>query len=231
MRPVDVNRVHAGVEPTREAWLIDLRTRRDDPAGLDAEFLSAANRQEGLRPCLMAMPAPLAELERRVAAYRAAGAPDVVRICPGPDGHGYPLEAWAVSPIPEYCDAENLALIVDVGHPAGGFPWPEIVGFARAYPRLAVVAIGAPFRGPTAARALDATPNLVLETSAFVEADTADFARAVRSGGAYRFVYGSGETGLDASVVAGALDDADSEIVLAGTAGHLGGGTWALTYL
>src|SRR5438067_1108134 len=84
--------------------------------------------------------------------------------CPGPHGRSCPLVWSAVSPVPEYCAREELALVIDFRSEAPAYPWSEIVDFARAYPRLAVVALAAPLQGPTAGRALDAASNLVLET-------------------------------------------------------------------
>jgi hypothetical protein len=232
MRPVDINWMQRDGSLGAEVWVTYPRARSENPANLDAEWLSA-DRTPGMRPCLVAMPGPIEELERRVVAHRAAGAPGVVRICPGPEGHGYPLEPWALSPLPEYCEREDLALVIDVGAPAAGagFPWAEIVRFARAYPGLAIAALAAPLVRPTAARALDVAPNLVLETSALSKADAAEFAELVRSHGAYRFAYGSGAGGSDTAFVAGALDAADADVVLAGTASHLAEGTWGATYL
>jgi len=105
------------------------------------------------------------------------------------------------------------------------------VDFARAYPRLAVVALAAPLQGPTAGRALDAASNLVLETSALKAAGSIELGELARTRGAHRLAYGAGTLRTPAAAVSAHVDPADADIILAGTAGHLGGGTWSTTYL
>jgi hypothetical protein len=210
-----------------EAWVMDPRAATADPAKL--EELPGADPRA--RPCLVAMPGPLAGLERRVAAYRAAGGPAVLRICPGPKGHGYPLEPWALSPIPEFCAREELALAIDFQPGPNDLPWSGIVGFARAYPWLAVIVLAAPLGGPTAARALDAAANLVLDTAGATKADEAAIPGLVRACGAYRLAYASGDARVPAPQVSAGLDPADAAAVLSGTASHLAAGTWSATYL
>lgn len=214
-------------EDVTEAWVMDPRAARADPATLTGAPVSDLR----VRPYLVAVPGRLAELERRVADHRSNGGPAVIRICPGPAGHGYPLAGWAVSPLPEYCAREELALVIDFRSPAPAFPWAEIVDFARAYPRLAVVAVAAPLCGPTAGRALDATANLVLETSALAVAEAAELGELARTRGAYRLAYGSGTARTPAAAIRANVVPADADIILAGTAGHLGDGTWSTTYL
>jgi len=234
MRVVDIN--PSGVPPAVDAlvvdaWVIDGRARSEDPARYEAMDLASQDRTRRLRPCLVAMPGPLDELERRLADHRRAGAPAVIRICPGAQGHGYPLESWALSPLPEFAEREELALIVDYGAAEGGYPWSEVVKFARDYPRLPIAALGAPLDGPTAARALDATPNLILETSAFIGKAGSGLSDLVRACGAYRFAHGSGGARAPVSALVEAIEAGDAEIVLAGTADHLANGTWGSTYL
>jgi hypothetical protein len=214
-------------EGVTEAWIMHPGAVQADPARLE-EWTASDMR---MRPYLVAVPGRLAELERRVAAYRARGGPAVIRICPGPYGHGYPLVSWAVSPIPEYCAREELALVIDFRSEPPAYPWSEIVDFARAYPRLAVVALAAPLCGPTAGRALDATSNLVLETSALKAADAAELGELAATRGSYRLAYGSGTARMPAAAIAANVAPAAADIILAGTAGHLAAGTWSATYL
>jgi hypothetical protein len=210
-----------------EAWVMDPRAAQRDPAFLDGTSVLDTR----MRPYLVAVPGRLADLERRVAAHRASGGPAVIRICPGPLGHGYPLVSWAVSPVPEYCAGEELALVIDFRSQPPAYPWSEIVDFARAYPRLAIVALGAPLHGPTAGRALDATSNLVLDTSSLGAADAIDLGELARTRGAYRLAYGTGIARMPPTAVAANVAPADADIILAGTAKHLGDGTWSTTYL
>lgn len=226
---VDINADANGPlgEDITEAWVMHPRAAEADPATLPAAPFSDSR----VRPYLVAVPGRLAELERRVAAHRANGGPAVVRICPGPHGHGYPLVSWAVSPLPEYCAREELALVIDFRSAAPAYPWSEIVEFARAYPRLAVVALAAPLHGPTAGRALDATSNLVLETSALKAAEASELGELATTRGAYRLAYGTAATRTPAAVVSAFVAPADADSILAGTAGHLARGTWSTTYL
>jgi hypothetical protein len=228
MRRVDINsrerRLAPGVD---EAWVANPLARRADPADVAASGELPAN----IRECLAAMPDSIRNLDALVAAVRAAGAPAVVRIFPGPDGHGYPLEPWAVSPIPEYCEREDLALAIDFGD-AGPFPWRDVVAFARAYPRLTIVAHAAPFAGPTLRRALDAASNLIFDTSGLAgSADPLALAALVRSHGAHRVAYGSGGSAVAAAEIAAALDGSDAEMVMSGVAARLDKGTWGSDFL
>jgi hypothetical protein len=215
------------VDGVTEAWTMDPRAAQADPAKLEELPVSDAR----VRPYLVAIPGRIADLERRVAAHRGRGGPAVIRICPGPYAHGYPLVTWAVSPIPEYCAREELALVIDFHSGATGYPWSEIVDFARAYPRLAVVALAAPLNGPTAGRALDATANLILDTSAASATEAVAVGELAATRGAYRLAYGTGATRMPGAVVLKNVDAADAEEILAGTARHLAAGTWSSTYL
>ena len=230
MRVVDINALGAS-QFADEVWLVDPRARCLDPSSFDRLGLDANKRAASIRVCLVAMPGPIQELERRVAAHRAVGAPAVLRLCPGPGGHGFPLEPWAVSPIPEYCEREEMSVAVDFADAPLGYHWAEIVRFAREYPRLPIVALGSPLSGPTPARALDAAPNLILETSAPGASQSDQISALVRSHGAYRFAYGSGTAGSAPEVIASALGAADKQIVFSETADQLGNGTWAATHL
>jgi hypothetical protein len=228
MRRVDINaRSPRRADGIDEVWLVNPLARSSDPAGVDSGTLTGAN----VRECLVAMPGSSGDLATRVSAARITGAPAVVRICPGPQGHGYPLASWAVSPIPEYCEREDLALFIDFGERAD-YPWTEVVAFARAYPRLAVVALGAPLRGPTAALAFDATANLILDTTGLTDAaDLPALALLARECGAYRLAYASGEAGIAPREIAAALPGADAEMILAATAARLDKGTWGSEFL
>jgi hypothetical protein len=228
MPRVDVNaRSPLPADGVDEVWLVNPLARSGDPAGIDSGSLTAPN----VRECIVAMPGSSDDLATRVAAARNAGAPAVVRICPGVHGHGYPLEPWAVSPIPEFCEREDLALFVDLGE-RPDYPWSEVIAFARAYPRLAMVALGAPFKGPTAGLAFDATANLIFDTSGLTDAaDLSSLASLARERGAYRLAYGSGEAGIAAGEIAAALSGADAETVLAATAAKLDKGIWGSEFL
>jgi predicted TIM-barrel fold metal-dependent hydrolase len=207
--------------------MVNPMARRNDPARGEA----AATATENVRECMVAMPESVRDLAARAAARRARGAPAVVWVCPGPDGHGYPLEPWAISPIPEFCEREDLALIVDYGE-TRDYPWAGMVSFARAYPRLPIVALGAPLVGPAAARALDATPNLIFDTSGLESAsDIAALTALARGRGAYRFVYGSGDCAVTATEIGAALAESDSAEIFGNNAARLDKGTWGSEFL
>jgi hypothetical protein len=227
VRRVDINgrfgQPSAGVD---ETWVMNPEVRRGDPAAYDGAPGASAN----VREYIVTLPDALGTLPDRLKTRRGQGAPAIVRLCPGVGGHGFPLESWAVSPIPEFCEREELALAIDYGDAA--FPWSEVVAFARAYPRLVVLALGAPLSGPTAARALDATANLVFDTSGLDgAADLPALAAMVRACGGYRVAYGSGQSRVDIAEIERALSPGDAATVFSGTAGHLQAGTWASEYL
>ena len=92
----------------------------------------------------------------------AADAGGMVRISPGPNGDRYPLLDWVLSPLPETCDRERLGLAID--YRGAAIPWDDVVRFARAYPALPIVLIGASIRDDgVIPAALDMAPNLILE--------------------------------------------------------------------
>jgi hypothetical protein len=227
VRRVDVNGI-AGRAPAAgfdETWVMNPDARKGDPATRDG----ALSAKTSVREYLVTLPDAMNVLPGRLSAIRARGGPAVVMLCPGPAGHGFPLESWAVSPVPEFCEREELALAVDYG--AAPFPWSEVVAFARAYPRLALLVLGAPLGGPTAMRALDATANIVLDTSAIGAHETNAVAAIARAGGAYRLAYGSGESRVSPSEIEATLRPEDAATVFSGTAAHLHAGTWASTFL
>ena len=49
-----------------------------------------------------------------------------VRLCPVRDG--YPLVDWLLSPLPELCEREGVALVLDFA--PGSIPWNDVVTFA-----------------------------------------------------------------------------------------------------
>ncbi len=227
MRVVDVNgRDEHRVRGVAETWVVSDRERRGDPPEAPVRVAEAS-----LRPQLVLVPAPVAEIRARMERHAVAGAPRVARIFPGPGGHGYPLVPWVLSPIPEVCERDGWALAVDPGAD-GPYPWVELVELARCYPGLPFVAVGAPFDDRTARAALDATANLVLETSRVVDGGQRSvLAAAMRSAGPHRFVFGSAGTARTTVPIRRGLSSSELEALLAGTADALGGGTWKATWM
>jgi hypothetical protein len=92
----------------------------------------------------------------------AGAAGRMVRLRPGPNGDGFPLVDWVLSPLPETCERENLGLVID--YQGAAIPWDDVVRFSRAYPALPMVLIGASIGNDgVIPAALDAAPNLILE--------------------------------------------------------------------
>lgn len=238
MRVIDVNRWLRTKVPSDddgwldEAWVIDPRQRSQDPRLFELSLVEACcARGPKLRPQLVAIPSSGRELEGRLAALRPAGGAAVARICLGAAGHGYPPELWAIAPLPELCDRERLALALDYPGPDQGGAWAEIVRLARTYPRLPIILLAAAIdRGWAADRALDAAPNLILETSAVD--NPASLGRLVSEHGAYRFVFGSGAGRAGVEVIAaGVQGESDLEALIAGNADLLGTGRWGEAFL
>jgi hypothetical protein len=120
----------------------------------------------------------------RALAAVAGRAGDVLRIAPGPNGDGYPLLDWVVSPLPETCDRENLGLAID--YRGAAIPWDDVVRFARAYPSLPIVVMGAAVgKDRVVPAVLDVAPNLVFEIAPTLDGDA--LARLVDRVGAHRF--------------------------------------------
>lgn len=108
----------------------------------------------------------------------------MIRISPGPNGDGYPLLDWVLSPLPETCERENLGLAIN--YQGAAIPWDDVVRFARAYPALPMVLIGASIgNDKVIPAALDVAPNLILELSAGPGGEPP--ARLVDRFGAHRF--------------------------------------------
>ena len=59
----------------------------------------------------------------------------VIRLCPG--GHRYPLVDWVLSPVPELCEREGVAVVLDFAPEA--VKWAEAVAFARHYSPVPMV--------------------------------------------------------------------------------------------
>ncbi len=209
MRRIDVNASHA-TAVIHEPWLCL------EEGATAADILMAAD--DGLRSVLVATPGDFGSIAAGLEAVRAAGGPAAICIRRA----DYPLEPWALSPIPELADREQCCLIVDLwgGPPAEA--WSALVRFAAEYPGLPMLAVGLSLDSALAPKALDLRPNIVLEARA-----SEALAALCASHGAYRFAYGSGgEGGAIPELEPGSL-----EWVMSRTATQLGNGTWGATHL
>jgi len=213
-----------------EVWAVDPEElRRGSAAG-------PGHRDVGLLPGVprwqwVAVP-PFngAEVGAALAAADSSG-PRVVRLCPGYEGHRFPLTSWLLAPLPELCDAANVAVELDYG-PAQPLPWDEVVELARRHPSLAVVVLGRGMGELGVLRScLDAAPNVIFEISAV--GDPEWLSKAVAEVGAHRFVFGSGgdPSGVVDFLETAALAPGDVRMVASGVAGSLGSGSWAETWL
>lgn len=206
-------------------WVILDDVRNDDLTSFDI----AANGLP-LSPVQVALP-PVSEVgglsraEQVVAAARCR----VQRLCPV--AHGYPLAGWVLSPLPELCVREHMALLLDFGDES--IPWADVVAFAREFPALPLVVLGGLREGDRAvAAALDATANVVIELSrATAPAVLGDL---VERFGAHRFVWGSGgspEIQRRRVELVHGLSADDRAVVMNDNAIILGNGLYAARYL
>ena len=165
-----------------------------------------------------------------IRAALAAGAPHVVRLCPGPGGNLYPLADWVLAPLPAWCEREGVALAVEYG--AGrAAPLSEVAHFARSAPEVPLLLHGDRLSAdPAEWRLLDRCPNVLLQVTADV--DETLLAAAVDEFGAHRFVFGSRySTTPLADSTFGALSGGAREAVLGGNASLLDERGWRDRYL
>lgn len=175
-------------------------------------------------------PTGTGEFERAVRLAGTVGC-RVLRVCPG--AHGYPLVDWVLSPLPELCAREHLALLLDFG--ADPVPWRDVVDLARAFPAVPLVVLaGDTDSDRTIPAVLDSTANVVVELSRLRAVEV--LVRLVTLFGAHRFVWGSGGSAAATAVLpaiadAGDLSPDDRAAVLHGNAGALGSGAYAGMFL
>jgi hypothetical protein len=201
----------------------------------DSRSVQAESETGDARLCVIPVLGPPAAHPGIVARARllaARGSLRVVGLRPARDA--YPLADWVLSPLPEICERERLALILDyVGTPV---PWLEVVPFARRYPGLPMLLLGTAVGGDQAApAALDTAANLVLGVGRLRAAR--DLARLVDVFGSQRFAYASGSNTAEQEVSrldeirATELDEEAERAVLGGTAAALAEGRYAELFL
>jgi hypothetical protein len=201
----------------------------------DSRSVQAETEAGDARLCVIPVLGPPAAHPGIVARARlqaTSGSVRVVGLRPARDR--YPLADWVLSPLPEICEREQLALILDyVGTP---MPWLEIVPFARRYPGLPMLLLGTAVGGDQAApAALDAAANLVLGVGRLRAAR--DLARLVDVFGSQRFAYASGTGTIEQGITrlheirATELDDEAERGILGGTATALAEGRYAEAFL
>lgn len=234
MRVVDVNRV---VDLTREletiasadeAWLVHDQSRRRNPEEHDAALIEACvSSGAWCLPQLVLAPPFVNGAEDPRLGDALQGSCRVLRLCPADKGHGYPLVDWVLSPLPESCERENLALATDYQN--SQIPWTEMVGFARSFLAVPMIVIGAAVGDDrTLSAALQVAPNLIVELSGLCAADA--LPPLLEQFGAHRFAFGSGARSTQ-ELTPLQYDPTLLAVVLPGTADALADGTWRDSYL
>jgi hypothetical protein len=209
---------HCPAERAAEVWTRTLEGTAVTPGG-------TVRHQHTAVPTLIAH-----DILDAIRAALAAGAPRVVRLCPGPGGNAHPLADWVLAPLPAWCEREDVALAVDYG--AGrAAPLSEVAHFARSAPEVPLLLHGDRLGAdPADWRLLDRCPNVLLQVTADVDATL--LVAAVDEFGAHRFVFGSRDrTSPLAESTFGALSDSAREAVLGGNASLLDERGWRDRYL
>jgi hypothetical protein len=165
-----------------ETWVSAASSRTADPSASDDALAAVCDGSPTLVPVPVLVP-PTGRNGAFDRAVRVAEAAErrLVRLCPA--GHRYPLVDWVLSPLPELCQRAGIALLLDFE--GWSPPWVEIVAFARSYPSLPMVVLGAEARDRAAPAALDAALNLIV-------ALTADDPELIETFGTARFVWSAG---------------------------------------
>ncbi len=213
-------------------WVTAAGARNDDPEEHDQRLARACEGSSSLHPVpVLAPPTGVPGAYARAQRLAATARCRVVRLCPG--SHGYPLADWLLSPLPELCQREGLALMLDFEPEP--VRWDETVVFARSYPSLPMVVLDAGIGVDRALpAALDAAPNLLLHAGRLRSLE--DLVRLADIFGASRFVWGSsGHPGADAARESIAdtewLGEESRAAILYGSAQALMDGNYADTFL
>jgi hypothetical protein len=167
-------------------WVTAEASRSTDPERPDDALIDACEAIPALVPVpVLVPPTGFPRAHSRAVELMSGGAHRVVRLCPVT--HGYPLLDWVVSPIPELCARHGVALMLDFD--AGPVPWGGVVDFARMFPSLPLITLGADVARDRALPAvLDHALNLLMATgSDDIEYLTATF-------GHHRFVWSGGSS-------------------------------------
>lgn len=234
---VDVNRIVSGsivgAVPPYTRWVVRDSARRLDETDRFDAFLHECEWSDphSIAQFVALPPSSRPGMIDRLRAAQSAGAGRVVRLCPGAQGHGYPLSDWVLSPLPEVAARLSLALAIDYGDASAPLPWDDIYRFVRAYPDLAIVLLGVALHTDLAYSALlDAAPNVLVDTSR--AGDGAGVAEVVRRFGSHRVVLGSGHgDGARLEALTEELEPTELASVRIANAVALQAGTWCEEYL
>ncbi len=228
---IDVNVVAGSVDPAavqrlasvgervglRKLWLTAAASRSGDPEHPDDALTQACEVIPSVAHIpVLVPPTGLPRAYERALKITSGRAHRVIRLCPAT--HDYPLLDWVVAPIPELCARHGVALMLDFDD--NSVPWGAVVDFARRFPSVPLIALGAEIGSDRAAPAvLDRTLNLLLTIG------SGDISQLVETFGHHRFVWSGG------SAEPTAPPRGLSEPVVAGNAEALAGGLYARAHL
>ncbi len=215
----------------RGAWVTAAEARIDEPDRHDETLAGLCRHSSSLVPVPVLLPPTglpgALDRARRI----AGGSYCLVRLCP--TTHRYVLADWVLSPLPELCEREGLAVLLDFSPEA--VSWRDVVALARAFPSLPLVVLGVEVGVDRSVPAvLDAAPNIVCAIAALATPE--DLARLCALFGASRFVCESGERAKPMDVLTAIaetelLADDARDAVLWANADALARGTYADTFL
>jgi hypothetical protein len=229
--------VSEGVERTlatrdvRAAWVTAAEARLGEPELHDEWLIGICGDASSLVPVpVLLPPTGLPGAYDRARRIAAAGH-RLVRLCP--TTHRYVLVDWVLSPLPELCAREGLAILLDFDpEPVS---WRDVVALGRAFPSLPLVVLGVEVGADRSIPSvLDAAPNVVCAVAELATPE--DLARLCKHFGASRFVCESGDRtdGKDviAAIAASNLLAADArDAVLHANAEALARGAYAEAFL
>jgi hypothetical protein len=184
----DVDRLAAAAERAGvlRLWATPEASRSGDPEPHDDALARAAATSSVIDPLPVLVPPTGRPRDyARSLELIAHGGHRVVRFCPL--AHGYPLLDWILEPLPELCARHGAAIVLDFE--GGSVAWGPVADFARAFPSVPVVVVGADVaRDRSVPAVLDRTLNVVLT----VASDGAP--ELIETFGAHRFVWSAGSS-------------------------------------
>jgi hypothetical protein len=212
------------------AWVTAAAARTDDPDEHDRRLAQACEGSATLRPVPVLVPPTGQPGALDQAQQLIVSGSRVVRLCPG--RHRYPLADWVLSPLPELCEREGAALVLDFAPEP--IDWARIVAFARTYPSLSMVVLETDLTDRTVPAALDAAPNVVLHLGRLGTLER--LIRLTTVFGRHRVVWGSSESANadEARRAVSETDDLAEEgraAILHGNAEALQDGSYAEAFL
>jgi hypothetical protein len=167
-------------------WVTARASRGGDPEVHDNALASAAAESSVIDALPVLVPPTGLRREYARSLELIADSPyRVVRFCPL--AHGYPLLDWILEPLPELCARYGVAMLLDFE--GGSVPWGPVSDFAREFPSVPVVVVGADVvRDRSVPAVLDRTSNVVVTLASEGATDL------IEAFGAHRFVWSAGSS-------------------------------------